>query len=196
MPAAMSLASIGLFDFSLPPSATSLQDPEVLLPPKWTGHPCATALAVANRARVRPRLGCFATSCRVRISGFRLSFCGTASSTLLSCRSASRPLRCLPSFFLPCTVARRLRAWPRLSPRAPTPRTWRRRLSRPRYRVRRRRYPRPGLVQNSPSFMRVNPEGSTSLVTATVTVNASPRVSGSPGLPYRICELSDADALP
>ena len=38
MPAAMSLASIGLFDLSLPPSATSLQDPEVLLPLKWTGH--------------------------------------------------------------------------------------------------------------------------------------------------------------
>ena len=47
---------------------------------------------------------------------------------------------------------------------------------------------------NTPLCSRVStPEGLTSLVSVIVMVNASPRVSGSPGLPHRICEEPKAD---
>ena len=125
-----------------------------------------------------------------------------------------------PSFGLPCGVLPRLRSRFRagastsslrfarvralscLPSRAPTPRTWQRRLSQPRQWVRSQRFPRPGLVQRPrPS----TPEGSTFLASVFTATPASPKGSISPrnagelptgGTPPTSCGFSVAAASP
>ena len=52
------------------PSAASLLDSKSPVPSKWTEHSRATALAAANRARVRPHSDCLAVAIRVCIRPF------------------------------------------------------------------------------------------------------------------------------
>lgn len=89
------------------PSAVSLLDCKDLVPPKWTGHPCTTALAGAKRACVCPRLGHLAALHRIHArplvaapQGFGLSvrlLRGHTSHLLCSNPSAHSPLPPLDS---------------------------------------------------------------------------------------------------
>lgn len=192
-------ATMGPFDSKTrkrAPSAVSLLDPKGVVPPKWTGRPRATAVTAANGACMCPSLGFLAVMRRV-----------LDHPPVAAPRASTRPLTVTSRFRtrprLSCLLAVKFTAGDSLRPEGQCLKLSGHgsfspasefdagsHLSHGRCNTHNR--------QSSPSFVRADSQGWSSLTPTSVTacVYANPRRSRSLGLTRRVGGSSEADVPP